>query len=326
MMAELAARRARVAAQGGADLRSLSSAELIALLEEKEPRLEAALLLAERGDADALPAIFTSLRRSPRGEASLVLPSLTAYGPRVEPYLLDGLRSKKAYLRQGCALALAVIASPRGIEALVGQLLDEPTEIWTEVARALGDVGPLAVDPLTTSLGVAIAAGGARVDENRLRVAVALGQIGARRAAGHDALLRLVKEEEGAIAEVARIALGQVAELRSADEAVRAGAGTGGRLPEGTVVRGFSRTFYEALRSGVGPLEVETDELIELTDEETDGAPPAGARKPRARNRSREALADAPSVTDRRRTDRVQPGAVSRALTDSPTHPLRRPS
>src|SRR6185503_5212975 len=145
-------KRARAGAGGGIDLRGLATSELVALLERRELRREAAVILCERHETPTLPAIFSVIRRMPRGETNLVLPAVTSFGAAAEKWLIDGLRSKKAFMRQGCALGLGVLKTPLGVDALVRLLLFEPTEIWSEVARAIGDVGAQAVMPLAARL------------------------------------------------------------------------------------------------------------------------------------------------------------------------------
>ena len=72
--------------------------------------------------------------------------------PRRAP-LIEGLASSKAFLRHGCALALALLRTDEGTHAVIELLLDEPTEIWREIARAIGQVGPAALMPLASHVG-----------------------------------------------------------------------------------------------------------------------------------------------------------------------------
>jgi len=260
-VAEQAVKRARASSGAGVDLRSLGANELVQLLDagpdgaRKELRRQAALILCERHEAPTLAPLFTALRRMTRGEANVILPAVTQFGAAAEKWLIEGLKAKKAYMRQGCALALGRLRTPLGVDALAKQLLVEPTEIWTEVARALGDVGAQAVMPVAAQLrSSAVGA------EQRDRVVMALAHVAAHGtrqpidmlAAGRDAL----------VAAVARRALELAAEVRTADEVVRNGRGAWGA--EQTVVRGFSRRFYEALEAGSGAIELDPSDLEEL--------------------------------------------------------------
>jgi len=261
---QAAARRARATTTGaGVDLRAMETTELVALLERKELRREAAIVLCERGDTTTLPALFSTIRKMPRAEANLVLPSVTTFGAAAERYLLDGLRSKKSYVRQGCALALGVLHSPQGVEALAQLLVFEPTEIWSEVARALGDVGAPAVQPLVALLRDALAQPAEAGDERRARIVGALA-------------IEKLAEGRTPVAAEARRGLALVPDIRAADEVVRpsalAASGTkeAAPPPEVTVVRGFSRRFYEALSEGAGARELDAQELEEVVELEAD--------------------------------------------------------
>ena len=70
--------------------------------------------------------MFGALRRMTRGEAVRVIPAVVQFGDRAVPHLVDGLRSRKAYLRQGCALALGVLKNGDGIDPLCDLRLSEP--------------------------------------------------------------------------------------------------------------------------------------------------------------------------------------------------------
>ncbi len=261
-LAQSSLKRARVGQSGGGiDLRTLATAELVSLLEQKDLRREAAVVLCERHETPTLAAVFGAIRRMTRAEANRVLPAVPRFGQVAERWLLEGLKSKKSFLRQGCALALGALASPQSAEALAELLVVEPTEIWTEVARALGDMGPLATTALATRLR--------DVDgEGRERVVEALAQVAARSAAGRTAVEALSGGRDALVAASAQRALGMVGQVRAADHDVRAGEGG-----DGTVVRAFSRRFYEALGGeGSGPVELSAEDVEEIDgDEEDDG-------------------------------------------------------
>jgi hypothetical protein len=263
-LAAAALKRARAGGGGGVDLRAMESSELVALLEQKELRREAAVVLCERREAPSLPAVFSAIRRMPRGEANMVLPAVTRFGMHAEKWLIDGLKSKKSFMRQGCALALGTLHSPLGVDALVRLLLFEPTEIWSEVARALGDVGAQAVMPLAAKLR--------EVDpERRDRIVQALAHVAARMNGARAPIEMLASGRDVLVAQAAQRALALTAEVKASDEAVRRG-----KSAEQTVVRGFSRRFYEALDGGPlshspgsGAIELDPGELEEI-DEESD--------------------------------------------------------
>jgi hypothetical protein len=176
-------------------------------------------------------------------------------------WLLEGLKSKKSFMRQGCALALAALKTPLGTDALCKLLIIEPTEIWTEVARALGDVGAPAAAPLAALVR--------EIDiDERDRVVEALAHVAARGGAqARQAVETVAGGRDTLTATVAQRALARVPEVRAADAELRRSQ------QEGTVVRGFSRRFYDVLggASGeTGAVELSADELEELEGEEDD--------------------------------------------------------
>jgi hypothetical protein len=260
-LADQSLRRARTGnGNTGVDMRTMETRELVALLERRELRREAALVLCERLEPSTVPALFSAIRRMARGEANLVLPAVTSFGPAAERWLIDGLKSKKSFMRQGCALGLGVLKTPLGVDALVRALLFEPTEIWTEVARSLGDVGAQAVMPLAARLREADT-------ERRERVILALAHIASRPTGGKAPIEMLAAGRDALVGQAAQRALALSAEVRAADDQMRTRARP---MSEQTVVRGFSRRFYEALESGVsGAIELDPSELEELPAEDT---------------------------------------------------------
>jgi hypothetical protein len=237
----------------GVDLRSLGSDELVALLERKELRREAALILCERHDPALLPAVFSAIRRMARAEANLVLPAVTSFGAPAEKWYIEGLKSKKSFMRQGCALGLGTLKTPHGVEALVSLLLEEPTEIWSEVARALGDAGPMTVMPLAARIR--------EVDnEHRDRIVHALAQVASRpENAARSPVEMLAEGRDGMVAAAAQRALGLIDDILRDDQSVRRGT------TDQTVVRGFSRRFYDAIS---GSIELSPADLEEVADED----------------------------------------------------------
>jgi HEAT repeat protein len=252
------AHNAEVAAAVAASERSAD--ELLALLENKDRRLEAAVELARRGDERAIGPVFNTLRRMTRAEAVRVLGHAVGFGPRAAPHLIDGLRSRKAFLRHGCALSLAVLGTEEGVEAIADLLITEPTEIWREIARAVGEAGQKAVMPLLSRLAGQSA-------EVRERVSWALAHIAAQ--GGQHAVATLAGGRDTAAAAVAGRALELSGTARTEAAQVRGAAVD----REMTVNRAFSRRFFEALeaiRPGSAPELADSVDLsgpAELLDE-----------------------------------------------------------
>jgi len=154
------------------DLTDKSTAEVLRELERKEGRKDAALELCRRGDRQHLPAIFVSVKRMTRGEAMRVLPAAVHFGADAERLFVEGLEARKSYLRQGCALALGALKATETTDALVKLLLEEPTDIWREVARSLGDIGRASVMSLAARIREA-------EPEGRERISLALAHVAA---------------------------------------------------------------------------------------------------------------------------------------------------
>ncbi len=223
------------------DLGRSSQKDLVGLLDDKDARKDAALELCKRAEPAGVGPVFGAIRRMTRGEAVRVLPHVVGFGERAVPHLLDGLRSRKGFLRHGCALALGVIKSGEGIEALCDLLLSEPTEIWREVARAVGELGAGAVMSLAARLRDA-------APERRDRIAWALAHVVAR--GGRGPVETLAGGRDTVAAGAAQRALELGDQARSNDAEVR------GLAParDQTVNRAFSRRFFEAMAQNGAPV------------------------------------------------------------------------
>jgi hypothetical protein len=229
-------------------------ADLVRDLDRKEARKDAALELARRGERAHVPAIFAAVRRMTRGEAIEVLPALVRFGSLAEREFVEGLDARKSFLRQGCALALGSMKAGEATDALVKLLLEEPTEIWREVARALGDIGAPSVMSLAARIREADV-------EGRDRISLALAHVAAR---GTSAPVEvLARGRDPNAAQCAQRALDRVDQVKQQDQEVR---GPGGEVRETTMVRSFTRHFFESLageeRAAPDVVELDASELM----------------------------------------------------------------
>lgn len=212
----------------------LGADALVAMLGQRDRRMIAAIELCRRGDPAAIRPVFTAIEAMSRAEAGRVLGHVVGFQREAEPHLLALLESRKGFLRQGAALALAVLRSEVGLEACCDLLLDEPTEIWREVARALGESGEAAVLPLAARLS-------RRPATTHERAAWAMAHIAAR--GGKRPIEALAGGRDPVAAGVARHALELTDLARSDHLQVR-----GERMPrDQTVNRAFSRQFFAAM-------------------------------------------------------------------------------
>jgi PAS domain-containing protein len=233
--------------------------ELISLLDDKSERVSAAAELCDRGDARAAAAVIAATRKMSRAEAVRILGKSVKLGPAATEPLLEGLRSSKAFLRHGCALALALLHTEHGTLAVIDLLLEEPTEIWREVARAIGQIGPSALMALASRAGQP---GDGLAPVLADRIAWAMAHIGVR---GGKAAIEQMASGQTAVAPIATQAL-RLLDNAARDE-IRV---TPGQAPkEVTVNRAFSRRFFEALDADrrVAPLhDLDASRPFELED------------------------------------------------------------
>ncbi|MEZ4367033.1 MAG: hypothetical protein R2939_12215 [Kofleriaceae bacterium] len=253
--------------------------ELLAALKERPTRLDAAIELCERGEPSTIEPVMAAVAKMSRSEAVRVLGMMVRYGTAAAPALTTGLGSSKAFIRHGSALALAMLRTEAGAEAVIELLLREPTEIWREIARAVGQIGPPALMALATQLG---RLGEGASEGARERVAWAMAHVAVR---GGRSAVEALAAGTSIVAPVASQAVGLIAPA-SRDE-VRVRASNSGTQPgrEVTVNRAFSRRFFEALEKGLPALgkaelsAMEAAEPMELLDEadliEDDDAPEA---------------------------------------------------
>jgi hypothetical protein len=232
----LKGRPGRPATARRGDLAHLELAELLVRLRIRERRHAAAVELCRRGEILAMEQVFRSVELMTRGEASRVLAIAIQFGRGAEPHFLAGLKSRKAFVRQGSAFALAVTRGEAGVEAVCDLLLDESTEMWREIARALGEAGTAAVMPLAARLGD-------RTDQTRERAAWALAHVAARGA--RRPIETLAAGRDPVAAGVARRAL-ELVELAGGDDLESRSE----KMPRDQALnRAFSRRFLDTLRA-----------------------------------------------------------------------------
>lgn len=224
------------------DAKRKSNEELVALLAERDTRTAAALALCERGAAEAAHDVLAAVQQMSRAEAVRVLGMCVRLGAAAAPALVTGTHAPKPYVRQGCALALAMLRTPQSTAAVIALLFAEPTDIWREVARAIGQIGPTALAVVAEH----VAGLGARATgHERERAAWAMAHIGVR---GGAAAIAQMAQGQSLVAPIAAQAetLMPMASRDLTRTAPTDESGTAaGR--EVTVNRAFSRQFFEHL-------------------------------------------------------------------------------
>ncbi|MCG8417701.1 MAG: hypothetical protein MJE77_07115 [Proteobacteria bacterium] len=221
--------------------------ELIERLADPGSRVDAAVELARRAERRAIAPVMAALEQMDRAASVRVLGAIANFGDAVTPELKRGLKNGKPYIRQGCALAMAVLNSEPAIEALGDELVAEPTVLWKEMARAFGTAGPNAIMTLVSRLS--------RLDPGqRERVAWALSHIALSGG------LRQVEQLAAGRDQVAAGVAGRALELRDSIQREHAEVRGPDTPVDQTVNRAFSREFFRAVeksRPGVEAMEPE---------------------------------------------------------------------
>jgi hypothetical protein len=238
-----------------------SEPTLVARLADPRLRLRAAadVLQNPRTTSRELDHLFASLESFDQDELLAILPELSELGSRAATGMVDKLRSPRRELRQAASILLGMALDPDAIGPLAEALVVEPTNVWLDVARALGGYGPIALRRICQLLRRE--AGSPRESATIERVARALAEIALSDGTldpdgprpGHDAVAALAEAPDPRVSTAARRALATLRDVRESGAAIR------GELPLGEVteIRGFSRRAYEAIM--VPELEVEAD-------------------------------------------------------------------
>lgn len=217
-----------------------STEQLLALLDDKKERVMAAAELCDRGDARAAAPVIGAVKKMSRAEAVRILGKSVKFGPTAAAPLIEGLGSSKAYLRHGCALALALLRTDEGTHAVIDLLVSEPTEIWREIARAIGQIGPAALMPLASHVG---RQGDRLPPATAERVAWAMAHVAVR---GGRSAIEQMAAGQSVVAPIAQQALTLHANAARDEVRVRPG---GADAKDVTVNRAFSKRFFEALEA-----------------------------------------------------------------------------
>lgn len=212
-------------------------------------------LLGGSRPAEAFPV----LAELDEDELLAVLPPLVEVAGRVVPELLARLESPQRPLRQASAIVLGIARDRRAIDPLTALLGSEPTPVWVDVARALGNFGPRVVGPLCALLrGAAPEAKeglGQRVARTFAELVVSDGD--APGGAGRLAVENLLEVADPTVSSAARRALATLADVRGEAR------GTGGAADD-REIRRFSTRAYEAITTP----ELDADGDIEVVGDD----------------------------------------------------------
>ena len=192
--------------------------------------------LASRRERRSIIPVMAAVDRMNRNDSVNVLGAVANFGDDATTALVKALGNSKPFIRQGSALALAVLKNEEAIEALSDQLLSEPTSLWKEIARGLGMAGPPAIMSLASRLSE-------QDISKRERVSWALAHIAVR--GGTKLIERMASGRDSVASAVARRAL-ELREVAVEDDVNVRGQHT---PSDQTVNRAFSRQFFQALEA-----------------------------------------------------------------------------
>ena len=230
-----------------AKLPDMGAPELVVLLDHPTVRRHAALELCRRSEPELLDSLMKAVRKMPRADVVRVVPRIVEFGEAAGDVLIDGLTAKKTFVRQAAAIALGHLKLRRAVVPLLHLLANEPSEVWREVARVLGEFGTGAFRAL--SRGVKDPKG----DAERFTLALAhLANNGCQKQ-----VEQLAADRDGRTADAARLAL----TLR--ERAGRDAAEVRGKQPLSgdDAIKAFSHRFYAEL-AGTAP-DVDLVDVVE---------------------------------------------------------------
>jgi len=118
-------------------------------------------------DADSLGLLAQGLCRLSEVQLRELVPALLSMGDHTADLMIDLLEAQQEYIRHFAVLALGKSGSRRAGSPLVNALVHEPTDLWEEIGRVVGEAGGLGMRALSK------AAKDATMDGQRLGYALA---------------------------------------------------------------------------------------------------------------------------------------------------------
>lgn len=207
----------------------LSSAELRRDLGDPGRRLDAIRELARRGHPSAIPPIIDVLEELAPEEVASAVVTLLAFGERAADGLMFALAAPSQHVRHACALGLGQLKLARSVPILIRQIEAESTPSWSEMARALGDFGKIALSGVADAL---------RSSDRRERLMLGLAHLANHGCAKE--VKSLESDPDPGVALAARQALVRRARMEVEDDAVRTQQALRDNSPEAR----FSQAFF----------------------------------------------------------------------------------
>jgi hypothetical protein len=190
---------------------SLSTEQLRDRLKQSDLDSDVVRELCRRRDPALLKEIFQSFVRMRTEDLFRAMPDVVRFKDEAVGELINTLSSDHIDLRHASALALGRLKPRRAIAPLIKQLQREKTNIWSEIARSIGDYGGDAlkqvVQALRTSEGT---------DQRFVVTFAHLVNNGCSQQIG-----KLEKDTNGRIASAARKATAQYSRVKWEDQSIR---------------------------------------------------------------------------------------------------------
>ena len=222
----------RGGAQAASPSEAMTSADLRRRLDDPVTRMDAIFELCRRGHPAAITPIFKVLGAlSPEDVATTVVLML-ALGAGVAGGLVEALDSPSQDVRHAAALGLGQLKLSETLVPLLRRIELETTPSWTEMARALGDYG---------SVALSIVVGALPSSERRERLMVGLAHLANHGCA--EELRSLENDPDSSIALASRQALARCTRMQVEDIAVRTQQPLRDNSPEAR----FSQVFFATL-------------------------------------------------------------------------------
>lgn len=190
---------------------SLSMEQLRDRLKQSDLDSDVVRELCRRRDPNRLKEIFQAFRRMRPEDLFRAMTDVLRFKDEASEELIDALSSDLIDLRHASTLALGRIKPRRAIAPLINQLQREKTNIWSEIARSIGDYGGDAhkqlIQALRTSDGT---------DQRFVVTFAHLVNNGCSQQIG-----KLEKDKNGRIASAARKAIAQHSRVKWEDQSIR---------------------------------------------------------------------------------------------------------
>lgn len=220
-------------------------------LADPATRLKVVTEILQGRTAGELEQVFSVIDHFSEDELLAVMPDLADLGTTAVRFLVAKLGGPVPRLRQAAAILLGLAQDPSTLEALASRLVREDEPLWVDVARSLGNFGPVALRRLCQTLRRD--SGTSHEQRSLERVARALAEIAlsdgdagfSQPSPAFDAVAALADAADPRVGEAARRALATLAEVQQSGNIARGETIQSDHSPSPS--EQFARLAYEAI-------------------------------------------------------------------------------